>query len=51
VHDRDLLVNHSPHPCGGVEFTVVWHNQGSNWRDLNFNHECWLMLMDFPLDF
>jgi hypothetical protein len=37
VHDRDLLVNHSPHPYGGVEFTVVRHNQGRNWGSLNFN--------------
>jgi hypothetical protein len=51
VHDRDLLVNHSPHPYGGIEFTIVRHNQGRNWRSLNFNCDCWLMLMGFPLDF
>jgi hypothetical protein len=31
VHDRDLLVNNSLHPYGGVEFIVVRHNQGRNW--------------------
>jgi hypothetical protein len=28
----------------------VRHNQGRNWRALNFNRECWLMLLGFPLD-
>ncbi|TVU49358.1 hypothetical protein EJB05_00666, partial [Eragrostis curvula] len=51
VHDRDSLVNASPHPFGGVEFTLVKHNRGTNWAGLNFNRECWLMLMGFPIDF
>jgi hypothetical protein len=51
VHDRDVLVNNSPHLYGGVDFTLVRHNEGQNWRALNFNRECWLMLMGFPLDY
>jgi hypothetical protein len=26
IFDRDLLVNNSPHPYGGVSYTVVRHN-------------------------
>jgi hypothetical protein len=37
AHDRDLMVNHSPDPYGGVDFTVVRHNQGRNWRAMQFN--------------
>jgi hypothetical protein len=51
AHDRDLLVENSPYQYGDVEFLFTRHNQGRNWRVLNFTRECWLMLMDFPLDF
>jgi hypothetical protein len=50
VHDRDSLVNNSPHPYGEVNFNLVRHNQGRNWRAMNFNRDCWLMLLGFPLD-
>lgn len=36
---------------GDVQITFTRHNQGRNWRRTNFNHECWLMLMGFPLDY
>ena len=48
AHDRDRLVNNSPTPYGGVDFQVVRHNQGRNWRAMSFNRECWLMLMGLP---
>jgi hypothetical protein len=51
AHDRDMLVNQSPHQFGDVLVHLVRHNQGHNWRQINFNRECWLMLMGFPLDF
>jgi hypothetical protein len=51
IHDRDSLVNNSLHPYDDVEFSLVRHNQGRNWQALNFNRECWLMLMGFPLDY
>jgi hypothetical protein len=30
IFDRDLLVNNSPHPYGGVNFTLVRHNAARN---------------------
>jgi hypothetical protein len=44
-------VNNSPHPYGGVNFTVVRHNAARNKRVVQFNHECWLVMLRFPLDF
>jgi hypothetical protein len=32
-------------------FTAVRHNDAWNHRALLFNHECWLMLLGFPLDY
>jgi hypothetical protein len=49
--DRDALVLHSPLPMGNVQVSFTRHNQGRNWRRVQFNHECWLMLMGFPLDY
>jgi hypothetical protein len=51
IYDWDSLVNNSSHPYGDVEFSLVRHNQGRNWWAMNFNRECWLMLMSFPLDY
>lgn len=49
--DRDALVLNSPLAMGDVQATFTRHNQGRNWRRTQFNHECWLMLMGFPLDY
>jgi hypothetical protein len=50
IHDRDSMVNGSPHPYRGVNFSLVHHNQGRNWHAMNFNREGWLMLLGFQLD-
>ena len=49
--DRDRFVLDSPHPYGDVHFSFVRHNQGRNWRRVEFNHQCWLMLMGLPEDY
>lgn len=41
----------SPIPFGNVTLTFVEHNKGRNWHAVNFNRECWLMLLGFPPDF
>jgi hypothetical protein len=51
AHDRDSLVINGPRPYGDVQFSFIRHNQGRNWRLMNFNRECWLMLLGFPLDY
>jgi hypothetical protein len=34
-----------------VDVHFVRHNQGRKWRNLNFNRDCWLTLLGFPLDY
>lgn len=51
VSDRDSLVNLSPHQHQGLSYRFVNHNRGSNARRVNFNRECWLMLIGYPEDY
>jgi hypothetical protein len=51
VHDRDNLVFNSPFNYGDVQISFAKHNEVRNWRALNFNRECYLMLLGFPLDY
>jgi hypothetical protein len=51
LFNRDLLIGNSPHPYGGVNFSVVRHNAARNSRAIQFNQECRLILMGFPLDY
>ena len=41
----------SPHAFGDVNLSFVKHNRGRNWRSVQFNRECWLMLLGFPVDY
>lgn len=38
----------SPHIYDNVSVTFTKHDQGTNWRRTEFNHECWLLLLGFP---
>jgi hypothetical protein len=51
IYDRDNCIALSPHPYGDVTFSFVKHNEGKNWRRMEFNMDCWLMLLGFPLYF
>jgi hypothetical protein len=51
IFDRDLLINNSHHPYDGFNFHVVRQNVARNWRVVQFNQECWLMLLGFLLDY
>nr|TKW03715.1 hypothetical protein SEVIR_7G059900v2 [Setaria viridis] len=50
VTDRDALVQHSPHQFQGFNIDMVQHNRGPNARRVQFNRECWLMLVEYPVD-
>jgi hypothetical protein len=51
VLERDNLVLLGPQQYLDATFTAVRHNDAWNHRALLFNHECWLMLLGFPLDY
>jgi hypothetical protein len=51
IYDRDSFVAQSPHPYGDVTFSFTKHDEGRNWRLMEFNRECWIMLLGVPLDF
>jgi hypothetical protein len=49
--ETTTLVYHSPYPCEDVSLSFVKHNEGQNWKSaVNLNRECWLLLINFPLD-
>lgn len=51
VCDRDRLIEMSPFQFGDVSVSFVEHNKGRNWRAINFNRECWMLLLGYPPDF
>lgn len=51
VSDRDSLVSRSPHHRQGLTFDFVNHDRGANARKVNFNRECWLLLIGYPEDY
>jgi len=51
VLDKDRLIHEGPFLFGDVTITFVDHNRGRNWRAVNFNRECWLMLLGFLPDY
>ncbi|GJN16246.1 hypothetical protein PR202_gb03292 [Eleusine coracana subsp. coracana] len=51
ISDRDVLVDSSPHQFGDVFVYLAKHNRGPNHTMVQYNHECWLILIGFPLDY
>lgn len=51
AYHRDQLIQMSPIQFGDVSISFVEHNKGRNWRAVNFNRECWLLLLGFPPDY
>jgi len=51
AHARDTLIQNSPHVFDNVLLTFTKHDHGRNWRTAEFNHECWMLLLDFPRDY
>jgi len=51
VFDRDRLIQHGAYVFGNVTITFVEHNKGRNWRAINFNRECWMLLLGYPPDY
>jgi hypothetical protein len=51
VYDRDQLIGRGPMHFGDVTLTFVEHRKARNWRAVNFNRECWLLLLGFPPDY
>lgn len=50
-HDRDGMIFNSPHHFGDVQISFIPHDRAWDNRTVNLNHEVWLMLVGFPLDF
>ena len=51
VFDRDRLIQHGAYVFGNVTITFVEHNKGRNWRAINFNRECWMLLLGYLPDY
>jgi hypothetical protein len=50
VSDRDNLIDASPIVFGNVEVSFSKHNEGRNWRGMNFNRDVWVLMVGPPLD-
>lgn len=50
-HDRDFLVQSSPHNYGNYHLSFKAHNRGWNNRKTVMNYEVWLMLLGFNVDY
>lgn len=50
-YDRDFLIQGSPHAFGDVNISFVEHNKGWNNATTTMNHDVWLMLLGFNIDY
>lgn len=51
VYDKDRLIQKSPLQFGDITISFVDHNKGRNLCAVNFNRECWLLLLGFLPDY
>lgn len=49
-HDRDRLINASPHVFGNVNISFVAHDNGWNHKKVTMNYEVWLMFLGYNVD-
>jgi hypothetical protein len=49
--DNDRLIETSHFQFGDITISFVDHNRGHNWRAVNFNRECWLLLLGYLPEF
>jgi hypothetical protein len=50
-HERDFLIQNSPHTYGNYRVTFKLHNKGWNNRTTTMNYKVWLMLLGFNIEF
>ena len=50
-HDRDFLIQNSPHTYSNYSITFKAHNKGWNNKTTSMNYEVWLMLLGYNVDF
>ena len=50
-HDRDILIQNSPHQYGNYNITFKAHNKGWNNKSTSMTHDAWLMLLGFNVDY
>ncbi|KAG2538585.1 hypothetical protein PVAP13_9NG380500, partial [Panicum virgatum] len=50
-HDRDTLIQSSPHNYGNYQISFRAHNRGWNNRTTVMNYDVWLMLLGFNIDY
>jgi hypothetical protein len=50
MRERDRLVDSSPHVFQDISISFFKHNEGINWRRVDMNVECWIILLGPPLD-
>ncbi|KAK1643668.1 hypothetical protein QYE76_061473 [Lolium multiflorum] len=48
--ERDAAIDYSPHFLGDTVLRFLPQNRGMNHCNAVFTHECWLMILNFPLE-
>jgi hypothetical protein len=50
IHERDLLINQSPHQFGNGTISFLPHNRAWNHRTAVMAHEVWLVMIGLDID-